>query len=335
MLRKWTLATATVALVLAGASATAADQRYEDPVGDVTGGVGPDIVAVTISEPWESLVSFEVEFATDPSITYDLETMATDSLAIGLSSRPDARVFDEFEYMLMVHGATLPQELEIGSALYDSTQPVGDEVFWRVVDVAVDGPTVTLTFDWKLVGDPDTLAFFVAGDGRGRRLPRGGPASRYLLATAVAWSATRNRHHRAMVWVQVRLFAAWPARPLRRSHLAPALRARQARPHSLASALRRLRLHLPETGVVVRELLEVGEGDLACHGGVASGHVGLRVMQSVLQLDVHAVSELLHIEWASVPVDADLGPDATSVIDGEVLSACHRLSLSQATSGGP
>jgi hypothetical protein len=167
MLRKRTLASATFALVLAGASATAADQRYEDAVGDVSGGVGPDIVAVTISEPWESLVSFEVEFATDPSITYDLETMATDSLAIGLSSRPDARAFDEFEYMLMVHGATLPQELEIGSALYDSTQPVGDEVFWRVVDVAVDGPTVTLTFDWKLVGDPDTLAFFVAATSEG------------------------------------------------------------------------------------------------------------------------------------------------------------------------
>ena len=96
MFRKWTLATATVALVLAGASATAADQRYEDAVGDVSGGVGPDIVAVTVSEPWESLVSFEVEFATDPPIAYDLETMSTDSLAIGLSPRPDAAAFDEF-----------------------------------------------------------------------------------------------------------------------------------------------------------------------------------------------------------------------------------------------
>ena len=167
MLRKWTIATATFALVLAGASATTADERYEDPVGDVTGGVGPDIVAVTISEPWESLVSFEVEFATDPPITYDLETMSTDQLAIGLSSRSDTVAFDEFDYMIMVHGATLLEEVEIGSALYDSTQPAGDEVFWRVVDVAVDGPTMTLAFDWKLVGDPDTLAFFVAASTEG------------------------------------------------------------------------------------------------------------------------------------------------------------------------
>ena len=69
--------------------------------------------------------------------------------------------------MLMVHGATLPEEVGIGSALYDGTQPEGDEVFWRVVDVAVDGPTVTLTLDWKLVGDPDTLAFFVAASSEG------------------------------------------------------------------------------------------------------------------------------------------------------------------------
>jgi hypothetical protein len=167
MFRRWTLATATVALVLAGASATAADERYRDPVGDVLGGVGPDIVAVTISEPWESLISFEVEFATDPPITYDLETMTTDQLTIGLSSRSDTVAFEEFEYMLMVHGATLVEEAEIGAALYDSTQPEGDEVFWRVVDVAVDGPTVTLTFDWKLVGDPDTLAFFVGASTEG------------------------------------------------------------------------------------------------------------------------------------------------------------------------
>jgi hypothetical protein len=168
MLRRWTLATATIALLLAGASATVADERYEDPVGDVPGGVGPDIVAVTISEPWESLVSFEVEFATAPPITYDLETMTTDQLTIGLSSRPETVAFEEFEYMLMVHGATLAEEAEIGAALYDSTQPEGDEVFWRVVDVAVDGPTVTLTFDWKLVGDPDTLAFFVGASSEGQ-----------------------------------------------------------------------------------------------------------------------------------------------------------------------
>jgi hypothetical protein len=157
----------TLALALAGASATAADERYEDPAGDVPGDVGPDIVAVTISEPWESLISFEVEFATDPPIGYDPETETTDALAIGLSSRPDAAMFDEFEYLLMVHGATLSGEAETGSALADASAPGNVEVYWRVVDVEVDGATVTLTFDRKLVGDPDTLAFFVAASSEG------------------------------------------------------------------------------------------------------------------------------------------------------------------------
>ncbi len=45
---------------------------------------GDPHTTVTVSEPWESLLSFEVEFATDPPIAYDLETMSTDSLGIGL-----------------------------------------------------------------------------------------------------------------------------------------------------------------------------------------------------------------------------------------------------------
>lgn len=162
MARMQALVTATLVLVLAGTGATAADDRYEDPIGDVPGGAGPDIVMVTISQPWESLVSFEVEFAADPALGSDAGTMTTDELVIGLSSRPDAVAFDEFEYMLMVHGATLAEEVETGSALADATGSGTVEIYWRVVDVETDGPTVTLTFDRKLVGDPDALAFFVA-----------------------------------------------------------------------------------------------------------------------------------------------------------------------------
>jgi hypothetical protein len=166
-----------LALVLAGASVTAADERYEDAVGDVPGGVGADIVAVTISQPWESLLSFELEFATDPPLTYDPETTSTDELWLGLSSRPEAasrdtvheamRAFDEFDYIVILHGATLREEIGTGSAMYDKTGPAGDEVYWRVIDVAVDGPVVTLTFDRKLVGDPEAMAFFVVASSGG------------------------------------------------------------------------------------------------------------------------------------------------------------------------
>jgi hypothetical protein len=132
-----------------------------DPVGDVLDGE-PDIVSVTVSEPWQSLVSISVEFAAGSSLGYDLETMLTDELWVGLATTPEATAIEEFEYLLGVHGATLSSEVETGAALFDTTRPAGDEVLWRVVDVAVDGPAVTLFVDRKLVGDPDQLYFFAA-----------------------------------------------------------------------------------------------------------------------------------------------------------------------------
>ena len=139
---------------------------HQDPVGDVAGGSGPDFVACGASEPFDSLVSYIFEFAAEPPLSYDLETMSTDELFVAVSPRADAD-FDEgdFEYALIVHGATLPRDAETGAGLYDSTRAEGDEVFWRVVDVAVDGSTLTLSVDRKLIGDPDTV-YFMAGASR-------------------------------------------------------------------------------------------------------------------------------------------------------------------------
>jgi hypothetical protein len=132
-----------------------------DPMGDVPEGE-PDIVAVTVSEPWQSLVSVSVEFAAEPALGYDLEKMLTDELWVGLATTPEATAVEEFEYLLAVHGATLSSEVETGAAMFDTTRPAGDEVLWRVVDVEVDGPSITLFVDRKLVGDPDELYFFAA-----------------------------------------------------------------------------------------------------------------------------------------------------------------------------
>ncbi len=139
----------------------AAPVTIADPVGDAPEG-GPDIVAVTVSEPWQSLVSISVEFAAEPALGYDLEKMLTDELWVGLATTPEATAIEEFEYLLGVHGATLSGEVETGATLFDTTRPAGDEVLWRVVDVEVAGPAVTLFVDRKLVGDPDELYFFAA-----------------------------------------------------------------------------------------------------------------------------------------------------------------------------
>ncbi len=165
--------TAAAALVLASATGVAAAEVepeptdapivplavYEDPVGDVPGGAGPDFLSCSIAEPWQSLVSFTFEFAAEPPLSYDVETMSTDELWVGLSADPAAVFPDDITHVLVVHGATLEQEAVSGAPLFDATLTEGDPVFWGVVDVEVEGTILTLTVDRKLVGDPDDLYF--------------------------------------------------------------------------------------------------------------------------------------------------------------------------------
>jgi len=175
MYRMRLIATVATTIMLCGATANGATDAepeptdpplgppvvYDDPVGDVEG-EGPDFVSCAVSEPWQSLISFRFEFASEPPLGYDLETMTTDDLMVGVATEPDAVFPDGMQYILGVHGATLPEEAENGSPLYDTTQPEGDEVFWGVVDTDVDGPVLTLTIDRKLLGDPEAL-YFMAG----------------------------------------------------------------------------------------------------------------------------------------------------------------------------
>jgi len=181
MPQTWVIAATSAALALALATATTASEAepeptepplgpplvYEDPRGDVAG-TGPDLLACGVSEPWESLVSFTLEFASEPPLSYDLETMTTDDLWVALSTKPGPLFEGDMEYALIVHGATLPLEETTGSGLFDATASEGDEVFWRVVDVDVDGSTLTLAVDRKLVGDPDTIYFQVAVGSEGQ-----------------------------------------------------------------------------------------------------------------------------------------------------------------------
>ena len=71
-------------------------------------------------------------------------------------------------------------------------------------------------------------------------------------------------------------------------------------------------LHPPEALVVVGELLHVRERDLAGEDRVVVGHVRLQVVGAVLELDVHAGTELLEIE--SAPVDPDRVADAAGLL---------------------
>lgn len=130
--------------------------RVGDPAGDAAGGVGPDILGFTISQPEGPLVSFGVEFVTDPPLTWDLDAESTDMLMIAISTQADAELPDDADYVIGAHGANLAESADRGAHLY-ATDGSGDGLLWQVVDVAVDGTKLTLTVDRHLLGDPDIV----------------------------------------------------------------------------------------------------------------------------------------------------------------------------------
>jgi hypothetical protein len=88
------------------------------------------------------------------------------------------------------HGATLLRDAETGAHL---DRADSEELNRHVVDVAVDGPRVTLAVDRKLLGDPAELAIsvgvFVEGDegtAGGDRCPDDGVLTIVLLPSASA-----------------------------------------------------------------------------------------------------------------------------------------------------
>src|SRR5512132_2952317 len=80
-----------------------------------------------------------------------------------------------------------------------------------------------------------------------------------------------------------------------------------------------LGLHPSKARVVVGQLTQMGECDLASEKRIVARDVGIRVPCPMLELDVHAGPELLNVERARGPVDAELLADGTSVVRGEVL----------------
>lgn len=163
-------------------SPTLADESYTDPVGDVTGGAGPDIVSVAVSEPDSGRISFAVEFANDPPLAVDVATGSTDMLMILLDTGQPATSEQDADYATGVHGANQSQSVSEGAPLSvprkkpDGTWDYG--VRMGVVAVAVDGQTVTLTIPLDAIGNPDRLRFEL---GAGREGPEGtsGGGDRY------------------------------------------------------------------------------------------------------------------------------------------------------------
>ena len=90
-----------------------------------TGGT-PDIVACGVSEPWESLLSFRLEFASEPPLSYDMETWTTDELWVVLSTPAGATV--RGRHRVRARSSTeprSPQEEDTARDLFDTTAARG------------------------------------------------------------------------------------------------------------------------------------------------------------------------------------------------------------------
>jgi hypothetical protein len=175
MIRIWTITAIIAALTLLGGACALAVEaeptssvanqasRFEDAVGDA-GGDAPDIVAVIISEPDEGpVLAISVEFASEPPLRTDMETY-TDVVFVDLVCDPEAPLTVEVEehetdYVFGTHGVTLERDAESGAHLYVAEG--ASDLYWHVVDVSVDGPTIRWTIDRKLLGDPDVLSWAV------------------------------------------------------------------------------------------------------------------------------------------------------------------------------
>ena len=157
MSRSWIIAAGTMVLVLAGSSAVCATERTADPLGDAIGDA-PDIVAVTFDQPAdEPRVSVSLEFAEDSPFDSDMETY-TDVVFIHLDVDPELvntvrfETEDEYDYIIGAHAVQLPIFVESGGMLYETAGL--SELYENVVDVVVDGSTITWTVDSALIGDP-------------------------------------------------------------------------------------------------------------------------------------------------------------------------------------
>src|SRR5205085_12141250 len=103
--------------------------------------------------------------------------------------------------------------------------------------------------------------------------------------------------------------------------------ARLALPFALGVAL-----HPLEALVVVGELLHVRERDLPRDDRVVVGDVRLWIVASVLELDVHALPELLELEPG--PVDSDLVSDTARLLDRCSTGLRHPSGTSYDSAGG-
>jgi hypothetical protein len=177
------LAAVLLAALAAGCGGGAGAKAFDDRVGEVEAGTGPDLAEVTVSDT-DTEVTFAVRFADAPPLRIDEDDGWVDMLLIGidvppLGPEPDGPggEWRGADYAFGTHG---PAESAMlvrmgGGKLAD-------------LDVTTSGSTMTLSVPRSALGDPDWFTFTVAagregaeeGEGDGDFVPASGTL-RYTL----------------------------------------------------------------------------------------------------------------------------------------------------------
>lgn len=159
-----------VALAVAGAAPVA--RTYPDPIGDVHGGAGPDVVGVTVSST-ASTLTFRIRFADAPPLRLSPREQWVDMLLVAVDvpplGPPPATPGGEWrgaDFALGTHGpSTTGQLVRLGKRR--PAPPIRFTIVTR-------GRTVAFTVPRRALGDPRWFAFEVAAAREGMTGADGG-----------------------------------------------------------------------------------------------------------------------------------------------------------------
>jgi hypothetical protein len=155
------IATVVLALfLLLGASVALAQTTYPDKVGDVTGGRGPDITSVRVSNT-KAAVTFSVRFAKAPPLRFNAGAGWVDMLLVGIDVPPlgpgpvsPGGPWLGANFAAGTHGpSTRGQMVRLaqGTSRRVATFPI-----------ATSGSTLTFSLPRRALGNPASFAFTVA-----------------------------------------------------------------------------------------------------------------------------------------------------------------------------
>jgi hypothetical protein len=178
-------APATTGPTATGPSTATGPATFRDPVGDVAGGDGPDIVSVTVADT-SADVTFAIRFAEAPPLRTSPSEGWIDMALVGIDVPPYGPPpgpiggWPGVDYVAGLHGAQpdiLFRRMEPPAEGGDqptgtaSATPDAPEQAVRL-DATVDGATLRFAIPRRLLGDPPSFAFNVAAGREGET--RGG-----------------------------------------------------------------------------------------------------------------------------------------------------------------